>query len=171
MVYNLDEIDNIMIDIGISCLLGSEEYTFICLTTMIKLAKNPHRLSFFLGIDMNKSTNFQLAKLNKIKELIPNIKIEYITTGLNRSSLSHGMVINKLYNLFTNPYCIISDNDIVIYKKNWDSILIKHMIDTNSVILGVPYDNIINKDKYQNFPCATFCILDRLKVLPLTTKG
>lgn len=38
------DVDTVKIDIGISCLLGSEEFAYICLTTMIKSAKNPERL-------------------------------------------------------------------------------------------------------------------------------
>lgn len=161
------------IDIGISCLMGSEELTYICLTTMIKLANNAKRLRFYLGIDMGKSTKRELVRLNKIKELFKenkledNLHIEYIITKLDRSSISHAKVINVLYSKFQNEYCIISDNDVIMYMKNWDMIFMKHMLESKSVIFGIPYDTIINKDKYQNFPCATFCMIHRPSVISL----
>lgn len=167
---NID-VDTVKIDIGISCLLGSEEFAYICLTTMIKSAKNPERLVFHLGVDTGKLADQSIKPevLKKINELSSknnnnNIHIDYVQTGYNRSSLSHGTIINHLYKKFTHPFGIISDNDLVIYQMHWDSVFIKHMVDTQSVIFGIPYDPIVNKDKYQNFPCATFCILYR----PLT---
>lgn len=163
---NNQHIDQVMIDIGISSMKGSEEFTYICLLTMIKLAKNPDRLVFHLGIDLNQS-KIKSANIHKIITLIPNINIHYISTGYPRSSISHATVINKLYSHFTHSFVIISDNDLAIYQQNWDSSLIQTMLDKQVPILGIPYDNIINKDNYQNFPCATFCMLYQPVILPL----
>lgn len=161
-----NEYDNIIIDIGISCIKGSEEFAYLCLSTLIRLANNPKRLKFYLGIDLNQSSNTDGLRLKKIRELVPDIDIDIITTGYSRSSISHGVIINKLYSKFTNKYAIISDNDILIYQQNWDNLFLENMIQNDLAILGVPYDDDKNKH-YTNFPCAMFCMFDREKLLPL----
>lgn len=152
------------IDIGIACMKGSERFTYFCLVTLIKLAKNPENLNIYLGIDLNTEKSHNGIKINKIKQLCPNININIITTGFKRSSISHAIILNNLYSKFTSRYCIIMDNDIAILKKHWDEFLIKEMTEKEYVITGMPYDDTHH---YQNFPSATFVFFDNKFIAPL----
>jgi hypothetical protein len=144
---------------------GSENFAYSCLFTMIKFAKNPDKLNIYLGVDMNQERATEKnIRLKKIKELVPDINIEIITTGYRRSSLSHSIILNKLYEKFKNKYGIIMDNDVIFLKKNWDDILIQKMRLDELTITGMPYDD---GHHYQKFPSATFIFFDRTKLSPL----
>lgn len=163
-IGDIIDIDNIPIDIGIATIINSEYLSYICMSNLISMAKNPSRLRFYLCVDLNKSTDTSSIHVNQIKKLVPNIVISTITTGLQRSSISHGMTLNYLYTQFTNRYFLLTDNDTLILHKNWDSLFLHTLINSNSIIMGIPYTET---SRYANFPCVRFCLFDREKLLPL----
>lgn len=170
--------DDIPILIGIPSRYPSFNFTYMCVMTMIKLAKNPGRLHFHICIDLNKATTRDDINLDHIIALVPNpqnIKVTCVTTGYDRSSLSHSIILNNIYQQFlatstststsiTKNYCMLIDNDMVFCHKNWDELLLDTLISTKSVILGVPYSD---KMHYRNFPCARLILFDLEAVKPL----
>lgn len=168
--------DDIPISIGIPSRYPSFNFTYMCVMSMIKLAKNPGRLHFHICVDLNKATTRDDINLDNIVALVPNsqnIQITYVTTNYDRSSLSHGIILNNIYQQFisthtstptTKKYYMLIDNDMVFCHKNWDELLLDTLINTKSVILGIPYSD---KMHYRDFPCARLILFDLEVMKPL----
>lgn len=151
------------IDVGIPCMRGFEEFLYICIYTMINTAKYPDRLHFYIGIDFNDQPLSQKVRLNRIKEIVPTADIEIIQTNYPRSSLSHGIVLNRVYQKFTSQFGMVLDSDIAFICPEWDGKLL-HELNEKTLLIGSPYND---SRHYRGFPCAYFLFFNHMETKTL----
>lgn len=149
-----------MIDIIVACLHGTEEYLYICLTTLLKLASNKNNIHLIIGIDLNQKTNVPLRNV-RLKELHHSIEIHPITTGWIRSSPSHAMSLQYLYQKAKNQYRFVIDSDLAFVLKDWDKYLLNQLLQNEVSLIGIPYGD---NRHYNNFPCAMGMLFDSHKI-------
>lgn len=107
--------------------------------SMVKLAKDPDEIEFFL-YSLNNTDWTVIDALRS--EGIEN-KIEKITVPhAKKRSIGHGQALNTmLQGMDTSVTNIVADSDAFIVMPRWDS-LVKHLIEKGVKTMGTPYEDI-----------------------------
>jgi len=139
---------------------GCEEYLNMAIQTYSKLADEPDKLEYIVGIN-SKGINIEKIRENldsvnvkfvdiQIKDNETN-KFEYQVIQKNNTTNSrcHGDALNELIKHADKRFFMTVDSDCFCLKKGWDTIM-KGLLKNNIIVVGSGY----HKDllRYRNFP-------------------
>lgn len=68
--------------------------------------------------------------------------------------------------LLDTPYSVIVDPDIHVFRKGWDELCIKKLVQTGSAAIGAPYPEW-KVGKYHDFPSPPFCLFETKALLDM----
>ncbi len=136
------------LEVIIPCGNNSDKYVANFVKTALETCSDDTDLTFSIGI--NNFPQFDLNCLNFAKQYA-KINFKVVDTNLAPGSQGHAIVLQSLFDDVKSENCLISDCDIVMLHKNWDTIMFSHL-NENVVIVGTDYFPFSNLPKYVGFP-------------------
>lgn len=138
----------------------SADYLRDLIPQLLALADQPETLQFLIA-DNSGGADRALDTLD-----FPDLTIEPVDVQGQRMSMAHGTGINALLPHVGTPYVLITDPDVALFRRGWDTLFIEAMETQETVALGAPYPPW-KLGKYHDFPSPPFAFwhTDRLKAL------
>ncbi len=133
----------------------SVEYIEKLLDNLYRKASQPEKLKV-LVID---NTNGADLTVNRLSETRMPCHIYPVNTGKLSGSRAHACALNQAMNLLDTEFALITDPDIYVFKKDWDTFCINEIRQQDIIAIGAPYPPW-KVGKYHDFPSPPFCFFN-----------
>jgi hypothetical protein len=119
---------------------------------LLDKAHRPDRLRFLIVDNTGGKDN----NLQKLKNIFQNITIINNDPGSLKGSPAHAHGLNVVMKNIKNPFALILDPDVHIFKKDWDDFLTALINQNDIFAIGVSFPPW-QLGMYHNFPNPVFC--------------
>jgi len=131
---------------------------------LVSLANSGTNYKWIVGVNKKPAHTLETSNkyFDKIVECYDTDHV-YFRRRWGRSSLQHGMAINKLLRYVNTRYVLVLDPDFYVFEDDWISKIYDHVRSKELIFFGSTWDPR-NYKKYRYFPSVQFFLIDLLKV-------
>lgn len=140
----------------------STDWIMPLIHNLLDKADAPEQLAFTL-VD---NTGGKDDTLKTAAAQLPRTQLIPCTPDTSQRSIAHAQGIAKGFESVTEPWCLLADPDIHLFREGWDTWCRTQLFENNATAAGAPYPPW-KLGKYHHFPSPVFCAMHtaRIRVL------